>query len=84
MFNCVLDICYYIRIYLIFIFFFAIQVNGTRVTHCTHVDVVNLIKCKFAFIYFYYFDIKSQRFFLLLHMDEKRKEKPNVCVCVYQ
>lgn len=22
------------------------QVNGTRVTHCTHIDVVNLIKCK--------------------------------------
>ncbi|CAF1672199.1 unnamed protein product, partial [Adineta ricciae] len=25
-----------------------IKVNGTRVTHCTHIDVVNLIKCKFV------------------------------------
>lgn len=24
----------------------SFQVNGTRVTHCTHIDVVNLIKCK--------------------------------------
>ncbi|CAF2778792.1 unnamed protein product [Rotaria sp. Silwood2] len=27
-----------------------IKVNGTRVTHCTHVDVVNLIKSKLDFI----------------------------------
>lgn len=31
---------------------FSFQVNGTRVTHCTHVDVVNLIKCKLDLIDF--------------------------------
>lgn len=31
---------------------FLFQVNGTRVTHCTHVDVVNLIKCKLVCIDF--------------------------------
>lgn len=66
-----------------FHFFFVFQVNGTRVTHCTHVDVVNLIKCKFAFIYFYCFDIKSQTVFFPLHVDEKRKEKPNVFINNY-
>jgi hypothetical protein len=34
-----------------FHFFSLFQVNGTRVTHCTHIDVVNLIKCKFVFLF---------------------------------
>lgn len=51
---------------------FLFQVNGTRVTHLTHIDVVNLIKCKWKAVRSNVSEDEKQ---LLMKEERERKDK---------